>query len=82
LLYGIKQLGKPDDEIKKYLDSYVTHNERDLEKLRQDASNHIDKVHNQNKIYYDSKHKLPTNYSEGDLVLINNYDVIPGINKK
>lgn len=38
MLYGIKQLGKPDDEIKKYLDSYVTHNERDLEKLRQDAS--------------------------------------------
>jgi len=53
-----------------------------LDKLRQDASNHIDKVHQQNKTYYDSKRKLPTNYSEGDLVLINNYDVTPGINKK
>jgi hypothetical protein len=65
-----------------YLDSYVTHDERDLEKLRQDASNHIDKVHKQNKTYYDSKHKLPTNYIEVYLILINNYDVTPGINNK
>jgi len=82
-LYGIKQLGKPEDEILKYLNSYISPIERDLNKLRQDASDHIEKTQLMNKLNYDSKHKLPTSYNtEGDLILVNNYDVTAGVNKK
>lgn len=82
LLYGIKQLGKSEDEILKYLNSYILPNERDLNKIRQDASDNIERNQYLNKLNYDSKHKLPTNYTQGDLVLINNYDVTSGVNKK
>jgi len=40
----------------------------------------MDKVQLQNKINYDKKHNLPTNYIEGDLVPIKNYDVTPRVN--
>lgn len=49
LLYDIKQLGKPVDKIKIYLDSYVTSSERDLKKLRQNASNCIEINQQQSK---------------------------------
>lgn len=61
-------------KFKKILDSYVHPCERDLNDIRQKVSEHIEKLQQQNKIYYDGKHKLPTDYIEGDLVLINNYD--------
>lgn len=82
LLYGIKQQFKYDDEIKKYLDSINFFNERDLEKVRQQASDYINKVQQQNKDNYDGKHKLPKDYIVGDLVLISNSDVTPNVNKK
>lgn len=49
LLYDIKQLGNPVDKIKIYLDSYVTSSERDLKKLRQNASNCIEINQQQSK---------------------------------
>lgn len=82
LLYGVKQLGRPDDKIKMYLDSCIKSIDRDLVELRQEAANQIKKVQLQNKTNYDKKHKQPTNYIEGDLVLIRNYDVTIGANKK
>jgi len=38
LLYAVKQLSTPNDEIKMYLDSYIHSSERDLIKLRHEAS--------------------------------------------
>lgn len=48
----------------------------------QKASEHIKNIQQQNKIYYDGINKLPTDYIQGDLVLMDNYGVTPGINKK
>lgn len=55
-------------------------NERDLNELTQDASDHMEKPQLMNKINYNSKRKLSANYTDGDLILVNNYDVTAGVN--
>lgn len=54
-----------------------------IQKLsRQNASQQNLKVQNYNKERFDKKHKQPYKYKVGDLVMVINRDVTPGINKK
>jgi len=50
LLYGVKQLGTPNDEIRMYLDSYIKRNEKDLVELTQEAAYQIKKFNYRTKL--------------------------------
>lgn len=79
LLFGVNQSGKMDVEFRNLLD--IEEN-RNLEVIREESSINIEKSQVYNKKYFDQKHKKPTKYNKGDLVMIKNTDVSVGVNKK
>ncbi|CAL1672454.1 unnamed protein product [Lasius platythorax] len=52
------------------------------EASRKLALNTEEKIKNYNKVYYDKKHRKPTLYAQGDLVLIKDSTIKPGEEKK
>ena len=52
---------------------------RDLEKVREEA---IECMLQKQRLYYDRKHKIPTKYKAGDLVMVKNFDSTSGAFKK
>lgn len=85
LLLGYDQRRKSDNELKELIDR-ITQVDIDYEKerteLRSAAQIANRAVQEYNKKQYDKRHKKPTQYKEGDLVLIRILQHKPGINKK
>lgn len=83
LLFGVNQRGEVNDKIREILVQNMDgHRDRDLVKIREKAVATIAKTQNANKLAYDSAHKSPHKYNLNDLVMVSNYDVTPGVNKK
>lgn len=81
LLFGIRQKGIVNDLVKEYLDIGEV-GCRNLEEIRDNAAEKIEKCQESNKKYYDKKHKAARLYKKGDYVMLENNDVTPGVNKK
>ncbi|XP_055913761.1 uncharacterized protein LOC129947273 [Eupeodes corollae] len=83
LLFGVAQKGIISDNVKEFLDeNIIEHAPRDLEQIRKEATVKTVESQNQNKIYFDKRHKKPHQYKIGDFVLIKNVVNTPGLNKK
>lgn len=81
LLFGIDQLGRINDTLRLCLNNYMAEN-RDLEKLREEASIEINKNQVENEKSYDRTRKKATVYNVNDYVMIANVDTTVGVNKK
>lgn len=55
---------------------------RDLSKVRSDASNNIQVAQERNKRYFDNRHKAVSKYEVNDYVVITNVDTTAGVNHK
>lgn len=84
LLFGIEQVGEITDKVRYTLDVLNETNEivdvNNLSKLREAASENIIKT--QSVSQYNKSLKEPAMYIVGDYVMIRNFDVTPGVNKK
>lgn len=80
LLFGVEQRNLDDDVRNVLLDQ--NEHDVDVEKERVKAEERNKQVQNYNKLYFDSKHKAPTKYDEGDFVMLKNFDVTPNVNNK
>lgn len=85
ILLGIEQRNHADVELVDFLNK-IAGTELDCQKDRQ-ASQKLaleatNKIKRYNKIYYDNKHKKPSTYKEGDLVLIRDTTLKPGDDRK
>lgn len=81
LLFGVKQLGENNDNLKLVIDQ-CTNISRALMSIRESASERIRKNQKENEYYYNQKHKEAKRYKEGDYVMIRNVDTSVGSNKK
>lgn len=81
LLFGIYQKGKMNDSLKEYLLTFQNFN-RDLDRVRTEAEVKNKLSQEQNKRYFDAKHKTPYKYNVGDYVMVSVIDTTVGINKK
>ena len=81
LLFGLAQKGHIEDSISDYVRD-LRDETNNIDKLRDSASDRIVRTQEQSKVIYDNKHKKPTDYEIGDLVMIINVDTTPGVNKK
>lgn len=81
LLFGVNQVGTVKDSLHELLKEQVNE-ARNLDILRSNAVANIIKTNEYNTNYYNKKHKTPTKFKLGDYVVIKNFDVTPGINKK
>lgn len=77
LLFGVSQ--RDQDELRMFLEPDY---DRDLQKIRHDAQEQNLKVQDYNKQYFDKKTKPPYKYKNGDYIMLKNFDVTPGVNKK
>ncbi|XP_015433584.1 PREDICTED: uncharacterized protein K02A2.6-like [Dufourea novaeangliae] len=82
LLFGIKQNGQVEDEIREFLEQNINIEERNLENRRKTASEKIVKGQEYNKKQYDKRHKNMRKYKTGDWVMIRNFDSTAGASKK
>lgn len=83
LLFGVYQKGKVLDCLKDYLVNELADvQQSNLENLREQAAENIVNSQRYNEQYYNKSHKPAISYKVGDLVMITNIDVTPGVNKK
>jgi len=85
LLLGYPQHGHSNHDLRELIGDLL-HVENNLAEQRDLARNLAqqanEKIRNYNKTYYDKRHKKPSPYKEGDLVLIQNLQGRPGENRK
>ncbi|CAG9830104.1 unnamed protein product [Diabrotica balteata] len=74
LLFGMNQVGNVKDNLKYFLSS-INKDKSDINELRHNASDKIEKSQEVNKLYYDSRHKQASIYNIGDYVMTPNIDV-------
>lgn len=83
LLFGVNQKGEVNDLLMEHIEqNEVKTNLIDLEKVRAEASEIIQKNQKYNSEYYNKHHKTPHKYRVGDLVVIKNIVSATGVNKK
>ena len=82
LLFGVDQRGEPIDDVKEFIENQIQENPRNLDLLRQTAQDNTEQAQNYSKEYCDRRRKKAHEYSEGDLVLIRNFDCTLGASKK
>lgn len=86
ILLSVEQCNNADVKIIDLIKNICTETESDFQKARNSsrslAIEATNKIKDYNKIYYDEKHKKPTTYKEGDLVLIKDSSIKPGEDKK
>lgn len=82
LLFGINQRGKTDDNIVEYLNETVNNCTRNLAEMRTKASEHIQKAQNVYIENANAKRRKPTEYKEGDYVMVRNFDTTKGVSPK
>ena len=81
LLFGVNQTGEVNDKIRQVLES-MSSSDRNLDEMRNSASEKIVKCQVYNERAYNRKHKEATVYKVGDYVMVLNTDSTPGVNKK
>ncbi|KAH8343749.1 hypothetical protein KR059_007222, partial [Drosophila kikkawai] len=83
VLFGVSQKGRVIDSLKERLEE-INKNSEDinLNKIRDKASENIEKLQEYNKLRTDSKRKDPCKYEKEDLVMIKNFDSHVGVSKK
>ncbi|XP_055839911.1 uncharacterized protein K02A2.6-like [Episyrphus balteatus] len=75
LLFGVEQRGRVVDELTEYLNDRYSNPERvDLVKLRNDASEAINRSQLYNLNYFKEHHSPPKQFEVGDFVVIKNID--------
>lgn len=79
VLFGIEQRGRFVDGIR---DLWVSSEGRDLKEIRKKADQNIRKDQQYNKMYFDKKHSKPTEFEEGEYVMIRNNDNAVGMAKR
>lgn len=82
MLFGVSQDGKVDDKLEQYLDSRKERDKCTLESTKIKAAKKIEASQTYSKEYYDRKHKSPLKYSEGDYVMIKNFENVSGVSSK
>lgn len=86
LLFGIEQVGEITDKVRYALDVLSDTDEstemNNLVKIRETASDRILKTQKNSVSQYNSSRKEPVKYNTNDYVMIKNFDVTPGVNKK
>ncbi|XP_055910752.1 uncharacterized protein LOC129945117 [Eupeodes corollae] len=82
LLFGRDQKGKFCDKVKEFLVNNLGSDKINLDEIRKEAEEKNEKEQLKNKLYYDNRHKSPTEYKQGDYIMIKNIDTTPGTNKK
>lgn len=86
LLFGIEQVSEITDKVRYKL--YVLNETKEskdmnnLSKLREAASDNIIKTQSKSTSQYNKSRKEPAIYNVGDYVMIKNFDITPGVNKK
>ncbi|KAJ8909652.1 hypothetical protein NQ315_002917 [Exocentrus adspersus] len=82
LLFGQNQRGHVADNIRLILEQLEGEETKEIESIRDKASQKIEIAQAGNKVYYDKSRKKPTVYKEGDYVMVANVDTTSGVNKK
>lgn len=82
LLFGVNQRGKTVDYIAEQLEENTHDEDRNMERIRTEASEKISKAQEYNKKYFDGKRKKPYQYEVDDLVVIRNFDSTVGSARK
>jgi len=78
LLFGVSQRGHVHDALKEYVEEQTEPDVRDLVKIQTDAAGKIKKTREYNEEYVNKKCKAARDYSEGDLVMIQNFETTGG----
>ena len=78
LLFGVSQRGYVQDALKEYIIEQKEHEKRDLEQLRANAAEKIEKASEYNERYVNKKRKKAREFFEGDLVVVKNFDSTGG----
>lgn len=73
--------GFVNDNLKEYLNDKVNYKSRELDKMRNEASEKIINSQKYNEKYFNNTHKKPLNY-QGNYVILQNFDTIHGMSKK
>jgi hypothetical protein len=82
LLFGVDQRGQLNDEVKEFLNKSVNIKPRDFTEIRDKAVENVTAAQEYNEKYFNKRHKHPTNYKEGDYVMLRNFDSTSGVSKK
>lgn len=82
LLFGCKQRGNIIDKLADYIYDTKDPSDRNLDSIRANASNKIEKTQQQSELRVNQKRKRAHTYNTGDLALIRNFDNTPGASKK
>ena len=86
LLFGIEQVGEITDKVRYALDVLSETDEstemNNLVKIRETASDRILKTQKNSASQYNGSRKEPVKYNTNDYVMIKNFDVTSGVNKK
>jgi transposase InsO family protein len=83
LVFGFNQRGSIPDNLAKIISpESILIPDPNVTELRMKASDSIIRNQIANKHYFDKKRKISFQYSIGDFVMITNFDVTPGVNKK
>lgn len=82
LLFGVPQRGLEVDVLTEYLEERFESSDRNLTKIRTDASDRIARSQQRNSDIINRKFRPPVTFSEGEFVVIRNIDTTVGTNKK
>ncbi|KMQ85358.1 hypothetical protein RF55_16157 [Lasius niger] len=85
LMFGVEMRNHPDAELVRSLNNIAKADldiQEDRELARKLAVETTEKIKEYNNAYYDKRHKKPSQYHPGDYVLIRDYVIKPGEDKK
>lgn len=85
LMFGVEMRNHPDAELVRSLNNIAKADldiQEDRELARKLAVETTEKIKEYNNAYYDKRHKKPCQYHPGDYVLIRDYVIKPGEDKK
>lgn len=85
LLFGVKMRNHPDAELVNFLNSIAKIDlnvQRDRDIVRELAIESTNKIKEYNKMYYDERHKKPSQYNVGNYIAIKDSSLKPGEDKK
>lgn len=82
LLFGVNQRGTIVDYVAECLEKNTCDDDRNIELIRNEASEKITKSQEYNKKYFDSKRKKSYSYEIDDLVVVKNFDSTIGAPRK
>lgn len=82
MLFGVEQRGENIDELTEYLQDCYGEEYKNLNEIRSQAQEAIQKSQLYNQKYFEEHHKPAKEFKKGDLVMIKHVDSTVGKNKK